>query len=270
MATFLLTWNPAKWDWTDLPAQVEALDRGEVVKREWTTGQRTRVDIGDSFFFLRQGVEPRGIMGSGISLTNVYKRVHWDRERAARNDQANMIELRLETLVNPDENPDSVLRIDHIDSPFLADVCLNPQASGTEVPTAAARHLKRLWWRHLGRIDGEPDDAESGHLNVYLEGLKRSVVLSRYERNPRARAACIERWGAKCSVCDFDFFQVYGERGMGFIEVHHLKPIAESENRHEVDPVEDLRPVCSNCHAMIHREEPLLSIQELKQMIHRQ
>ena len=49
------------------------------------------------------------------------------------------------------------------------------------------------------------------------------------------------------------FAKTYGDLGKEFIEVHHLHPV--SEGVREVNPVEDLIPLCSNCHSMIHRQE---------------
>jgi 5-methylcytosine-specific restriction protein A len=33
-----------------------------------------------------------------------------------------------------------------------------------------------------------------------------------------------------------------------------------------VDPIKDLRPVCPNCHAIIHRTDPPCSVDELRQI----
>ncbi|MEI8372579.1 MAG: hypothetical protein WCJ35_07065 [Planctomycetota bacterium] len=33
---------------------------------------------------------------------------------------------------------------------------------------------------------------------------------------------------------------------------------------YKVDPVNDLRPVCANCHAILHRLKPAYSIDEVK------
>jgi 5-methylcytosine-specific restriction protein A len=99
------------------------------------------------------------------------------------------------------------------------------------------------------------------------EGMKRTVTVNSYERNPQARAICIKHWGKRCSVCDFDFHKVYGELGNDFIHVHHLTPISEIGERYQVDPINDLRPICPNCHAMIHRQTPALTIDQLKKII---
>ena len=59
-------------------------------------------------------------------------------------------------------------------------------------------------------------------------------------------------------------FNVYGDMGDGFIHVHHLKDLATIGEEYEVDPIEDLRPVCPNCHAMLHRTVPAMSIEDLR------
>lgn len=64
-----------------------------------------------------------------------------------------------------------------------------------------------------------------------------------------------------CCVCGFNFEKIYGEIGVGYIEVHHLKPLNEINEKYQVDPVKDLRPVCPNCHAMLHKAN--VSIDEL-------
>jgi hypothetical protein len=99
------------------------------------------------------------------------------------------------------------------------------------------------------------------------EGAVTQVVVNAYERNPRARQECIAHYGSRCSVCDFDFEQVYGEIGRDFIHVHHLVPLSEIGKEYQINPVQDLRPVCPNCHAMLHRRMPPLSVLELKEKI---
>ena len=77
------------------------------------------------------------------------------------------------------------------------------------------------------------------------EGAVRQVSVNAYERNPRARARCIEAHGTACCVCGIDLGAV--RRGEART-VHHLRPFPRSPVS-EVDPVHDLRPVCPNCHA---------------------
>jgi 5-methylcytosine-specific restriction protein A len=45
--------------------------------------------------------------------------------------------------------------------------------------------------------------------------------------------------------------------------------LAEIGEEYEVDPVNDLIPICPNCHAMIHKKVPAFSIEELRAKIQR-
>lgn len=93
----------------------------------------------------------------------------------------------------------------------------------------------------------ELDSAE-----VFSEGEVRQRIVKAYERSPVARARCIEAHGYRCAVCELDFGLAYGKVAEGFIHIHHINPLASIGTQYEINPVEDLRPVCPNCHAVIH------------------
>ena len=102
------------------------------------------------------------------------------------------------------------------------------------------------------------------------EGAKIRVEVNRYERNRFNRAACIEILGDSCKACGLNFRDVYGEIGDGYIHVHHLTPVSEIGENYKVDPSRDLVPLCPNCHAMVHRKNPPMTIPELKKHLVRQ
>lgn len=110
-----------------------------------------------------------------------------------------------------------------------------------------------------------PDEVSSQF--KYVEGAVRSVVVNAYERNPVARARCIAAHGVVCAVCHFNFKSVYGEAADGYIHVHHLRPLATLAQEYEVDPVNDLRPVCPNCHAVIHLVNPPYTLEQVQAML---
>lgn len=100
------------------------------------------------------------------------------------------------------------------------------------------------------------------------EGASKKVTVNAFERNAQARAECIEHYGAKCCICEFEFQKLYGkELGAGFIHVHHLVELASMGEEYEINPINDLRPVCPNCHAMLHKRKPALQPEELKRII---
>jgi 5-methylcytosine-specific restriction protein A len=110
-----------------------------------------------------------------------------------------------------------------------------------------------------------PDELEPGR--KYFEGARRQVRVNAYERNARARSACLKHYGYRCAACGLLFEERYGGVGKEFIHVHHLNPLALSDGAYQLNPIEDLRPVCPNCHAMLHHQQQLLSIAELKAII---
>lgn len=101
----------------------------------------------------------------------------------------------------------------------------------------------------------------------YIEGATKQILVNSYERNLEARSKCIQYYGYRCQICGFDFEQMYGEIGKSYIQVHHIIPLSEINAEYAVDPVRDLIPVCANCHAMVHRTTPALSIGQIKEAL---
>ena len=99
------------------------------------------------------------------------------------------------------------------------------------------------------------------------EGTKKTVVNTTYERNPINRELCLLAKGYTCSVCGFNFSKKYGEIGEGYIEVHHLTPVSQLGDHYVIDPINDLAPVCSNCHSILHRKNPPYTIEELQGIV---
>lgn len=102
------------------------------------------------------------------------------------------------------------------------------------------------------------------------EGERKHITkeMDVIRRNPQFRQQCIDHYGYQCQCCGMNFAEIYGEAlGANFIEVHHLKLISafETEGIPE-DFVENLVPLCSNCHSMIHHveqsEHPLRDLRE--------
>lgn len=124
------------------------------------------------------------------------------------------------------------------------------------------RHVPISKRRELKDINFLPEEIRNS--KGLPEGAVKQVLINAYERNPKARRQCIAHYGAICYICDFDFSVKYGKAGEGYIEVHHLKQLSEIGKRYKIDPVVHLRPVCPNCHAMIHRHDPPYSIRQVK------
>jgi len=103
--------------------------------------------------------------------------------------------------------------------------------------------------------------------NRYFEGARKQVWVNAFERDAGARLACLAHYGHNCVVCQFNFEHKFGELGKEFIHVHHLKPLALTDGEYELNPIDDLRPVCPNCHAMLHRGRSVLGIDDLRALL---
>jgi 5-methylcytosine-specific restriction protein A len=101
----------------------------------------------------------------------------------------------------------------------------------------------------------------------YSEGDVQRVEVNRYERNPLNRKLCLAEKGYNCAVCGFNFEEKYGIIGKDFIHVHHIVPVSEVGPSYIIDPVNDLEPVCPNCHAMLHRKTPPYLPDELRRIL---
>lgn len=112
-----------------------------------------------------------------------------------------------------------------------------------------------------------PEEIDVDSDEELYEGARKQIYVNSYERNPVARERCIKHYGPECAICGFNFEEVYGQVGRDVIHVHHLKPLHEIGESYSIDPIKDLRPVCPNCHVIIHRRNPPYSIDEVMAMI---
>lgn len=148
----------------------------------------------------------------------------------------------------------------------IEDYC--PQAEGFDAERRDPKFIRLS--RGLYRLSAQskndevPCAEELPGVVVYPEGSTKRIVVNAYERNSKARLACIAHYGCQCFVCGFSYEKAYGELGKSFIHVHHLKQLSDIGGEYHVDPINDLRPLCANCHAMVHLTLKPLPLDELK------
>ena len=134
------------------------------------------------------------------------------------------------------------------------------------IPKLEQKQLIRVgnqWYASDGEVSVQIAE-EVDEKEVLLEGASKTISVNTYERNPVARAKCLAHHGYKCAVCSFDFEEFYGSIGHNFIHVHHVVPLSEIGRKYVLNPIEDLVPICPNCHAMIHKTRPILTVDQLK------
>ena len=112
--------------------------------------------------------------------------------------------------------------------------------------------------KHMGEVVGK------SQAEVLIEGSARSFVATRYERNRKAREICLSYYGKSCKACGMNFEQFYGKEFADIIEVHHIVPVSEIAESYIVDPINDLIPLCPNCHTVVHsNKDEVCSIDRL-------
>jgi len=263
MATYLFTWNPAKWDWETLDEDSALYRRRGFVDGRWSCGVTKRIVPGDRVFLIKLGPhKPTGIMASGFAVSTPFAETHY----ADASKTANYINLRYDILLNPSE--EKLLGRDILEEE-LPNVRWSPQGSGITIPPDAAARLEEMWSDQIASIglspSKSPDEIVAPERS--WEGAVRRIAVDAYERDPRARRACLKHHGVICCVCGFDFSKTFGDLGKGFIHVHHLRQLSEIGSEYEVDPINDLVPVCPNCHAMLHKRTPPLTPSDLRTLI---
>jgi hypothetical protein len=147
-------------------------------------------------------------------------------------------------------------------------------ATGTEFPAADFNAVKaKNYFLSKGYtvIDRRAEALEAivneDDESTFAEGTKKFKQHQYLERDnkisKKAKAKRLAETGKlECDVCRFDFVAVYGNHGTGFIEAHHTKPVSTLDGKTKTK-IADLALVCSNCHRMLHRGTPLLSIRSL-------
>jgi 5-methylcytosine-specific restriction enzyme A len=264
--TYLLTWNPRNWPWDDLERMVGLTAEGRSLDDDWSCGNTKRIRPGDRLFLLRQGEEPRGIMAAGWANSMTYEGPHWDEARRERGDTALRVDVRFERILNPEV--DEILSLDKLQTGPLASVNWATPASGIQI-RQGTDDLERLWADLVGfydtiRLGGEDVGAVEGAIRVAFTRHRAKERWLRDEKIAEVKAANGGR--LPCQVCDFEFFEVYGEIGRDYAQVHHLNPLGD-RTRPSLTKLGDLAVVCANCHLMIHRGGLVRPLAEIRQAL---
>ena len=261
--TFVLTWKPE----VEVPMERfleirQHLLDGLQFQGDWSCYSVKKVCAGDCFIMLRTGDTPRGIVGWG-----------WIRSNGKRREDGwKHIDILWQWVFDPDA-PLDLQTLPGMES-FRA-----PQGSGVELDS---RFHDIVWQALERRLEDEDqrfnaDTSESDSTPSpsaplptssspspelaedtasSLEGRLIESWSTRRERDPDNRARCLAiHKEARCAVCEMNFLEEYGEIGRDFIHVHHEHPLgASNDNTGDIhDPENAMKPVCPNCHAMLHR-----------------
>lgn len=131
-------------------------------------------------------------------------------------------------------------------------------------------------------IDGgfneeEKEDILDTNKEILIEEgyITSSTRVNKRARSKKLTVAAREHFSVdgivRCSTCKFSFDEYYGPTARNYIEIHHIKPIfmyeSDDISRTISEAMDNLAPLCANCHRFIHRHSPVITPTEVKVLI---
>lgn len=189
-AAYLLTWNPKKWHWSNLPEAAKDLRDG--IQPE-SGGKGTRwsvvnhgIKAGDRLYISRVGTEPKGIFGSGKATSSVYEAPHFKEKEGKA---AHYVDLEWDVLLDPSaESPLSISALkEHVSQTYK----WTPQASGVVIPDDVHQKLEIEWHKHLGTgrsgVTAEPANFDvfttaDALDDLFMTEVQLNLILGRLKR----------------------------------------------------------------------------------------
>lgn len=125
----------------------------------------------------------------------------------------------------------------------------------------------------LGLWAAEDEVVSEAEETPYSDTITEARVFSlhrRIERRGGSSKKVKKALGTTCMACDLNMGERYGQIGEGYIEAHHLVPIASLTAGDSVtlDPRKDFAVLCPNCHRIIHRLDDPSDLEALRKLLH--
>ncbi|WP_288929379.1 hypothetical protein [uncultured Maritimibacter sp.] len=136
-----------------------------------------------------------------------------------------------------------------------------------EITPCLLERIGTEWFAQV-QLSGLPPSLTKKALErLYSEGGKQQKLVTRYERDNRARRACLRAHGFDCATCGANLMEIYGEVARDFIHVHHLTRLSDMGDDYRVNPKRDMRPLCPNCHSIAHLRVPPFSLAQIREFL---
>lgn len=103
---------------------------------------------------------------------------------------------------------------------------------------------------------------------VAEEGKRYEIEskMLKTKRNRRIVAEAKDRYEAICEACGDNLQIKYDEYGKNYIQFHHREPLS-SYPEGKLNSYKDLAPLCPNCHVIIHRTKPIMSVKDFREKV---
>lgn len=139
---------------------------------------------------------------------------------------------------------------------------------GVEANKTGGYGAPRKYWTLLLKKDFQNNEFLSGE---FPEGKVIERIHKARERSSKVVLLAKDNFKKEhgrlfCQICKFDFEKIYGELGKDFIEGHHTVSLSDMKENHYTKP-EDIAMLCSNCHRMVHKRRPWLSMNDLEGLL---
>ena len=158
---WLLSWNPSRWNWDTLATDRATTINGEKADNRWRCSS-SKPREGDRVFLIRTGSPPKGIVAVGKVTRAPYEAEHWEQARADAGETTRFVDVAFDSV--RDAAMDQIVPLEELQSREPGQEW-NPQSSGIEIKSKAARTLERLWKALPPIVSGATtpgDDAGTG------------------------------------------------------------------------------------------------------------
>lgn len=205
-STYLLTWNPKRFAWSKIKTKAEQLQSSDTVIYPWSTGSRKNVLIGERVFLMRQGMEPKGLVGSGSIAGMVKEEPHWDDEEKKGGKTALQVDVRWDAL---SETP--ILPLNDLIEATGEEKLWRTRAGGRSIPHELSERLEKIWAKTVQPrptsdlstsidIAGVHSDSVSAdavdHLDVEREAQAFARVTASSKTIPPLSIGVFGEWGS--------------------------------------------------------------------------
>ncbi len=203
--TFLLTWNPNDYKFLDLDDRINQINETGYTNFEWSTGNRKDFSAGERVFLMRQGVEPRGLIGSGYIIRQAGEDMNSGKTKSNR--RRIIAEIRWDTLQREPIIPlEELIRVSGDEEMWKA------RASGIQIEKKITQELERIWAERAGKgdtgdsmiirpgiasIDSDSVSADAtDYLNVENEAKAFARVAASIKVHPPLSIGIFGEWGS--------------------------------------------------------------------------
>jgi predicted HNH restriction endonuclease len=132
------------------------------------------------------------------------------------------------------------------ESGLLSDDAVNPPVTAEESRSAAS-------------------DSDVG-VQEAVEGRVYTTEVTFRRRNRALIETKKAQSDGHCEACGFCFEDHYGGLAKDCLVAHHINPIAH-RTRPSMTSLDDIALLCPNCHAVVHTQDPPLSLEEVREML---